>query len=105
MTIEQHINTRTPVLLHTAKEQSDFFKFLELRYPDTRIPLNSVNQNGCYEIAIVLDTSTIPTRINWSWSDLTYFTEGDGRHIYNIPMPFTPTHTIYRRAHDSIQTS
>lgn len=95
MTIEQHINTRTPVLLHTAKEQSDFFKFLELRYPDTRVPVYSISQNGCYEIAIVLDTSIVPNRVNWSWSELTYFTEGDGKHIYKTPIPFNKI--LYKR--------
>lgn len=103
MTIEQHITTRTPVLLRTAKEQSDFFKFLGLRYPDTRIPHSPISNNEDCNIAIVLDTSTISTRINWSWSDLTYFTEGDGKHIYQTTIQFN--NTIYRRAHDSIQTS
>jgi hypothetical protein len=95
MTIEQHITTRTPVLLHTAKEQSDFFKFLELRYPDTRIPVHSVSQDGYYEIAIVLDASTVPTRIHWSWSELTYFTERDGKRRYQTPIPFNKY--LYKR--------
>ena len=95
MTIQQHISTCTPVMLCTAKEQSDFFDFICIRYPDTRKPISAICDNGDYSIAIVLDHTILPDRIGWSWANLSYFTEGDGKGRYRTPIAFS--RALYKR--------
>lgn len=86
------------VELRSQHDQTAFFTQLLRQYPGTTPPTTSLIDRDGYHIGVIFGIRG--TSAQWSWHNISYFR--DSPSVYTI-FPFTSY--IYRRPHDSIQTS
>lgn len=103
MNLATLVDTNIPIRLRTRELQELFFKEYSRAFPSGHpIPTTPLYESG-WDVCVVLHYRQHHNdRVNWSWSMTNYYKESED---YGDPIDYIPTHTIYRRAHDSIQTS